>query len=154
MESTKKKSPLRTFLKLLVIAAILFTIFYHLPLHRNIELTVQDPQTGESAPLSMELTLRRSFFARTRVSGTLVFDGEAYTSVLKTQTGFDPLHTLQNKWSGLALPDAFCRDDAPGGLMYGDGMLQFLVLRLNRHNTPVFIQLYRQRDGSFWVWPN
>ena len=154
MESTKKKSPFHIFLRLLVIAVILFAIFYHLPLHRSIELTVQDPQTGELAPLSMELTLRRSFFARTRVRGTLVLDGEPYTSVLKPLTDFDPLHTMQSKWNGLALPDVFCRDDAPGGLVYGNGMLQFLALRLDRHNTPVFIQLYRQRDKSFWVWPN
>lgn len=150
MERTKKKPAFRTVLKWLVVAAIALAVLYHLPLRRSVSMTMQNQETGESAALSMELTLRRSFFARTRVQGALVFDGEPYTSVLKVTTDLSPLETLQCKLHGIALADAFCRDDAMGGLIYGDGELELLNLHLDRRNVPDSFQLYRRRDGSFW----
>ena len=150
MEGTKKKFSFRIVLKWLIIAAIALAVLYHLPLRRSVSMTVRNHETGKTAPLSMELTLRRSFFARTRVQGTLVFDGEPYTSVLKVTTNFSPLETLQCKLHGMALADAFCRDGAVGGLIYGDGELELLNLHLNRRNVPDSFQLYRRRDGSFW----
>ena len=151
MENTKKKLSFRTVLKLLIAAAILLAVLYHLPLRRSVQLTMQNSETGETASLSMELTLRRRFFARTRVQGTLVFDGEPYTSALRVTSTLSLPETLESKWHGMALADAFCRDDAEGGLIYGDGALELWNLHLSRRNVPDSFQLYRRRDGSLWL---
>ena len=117
MERTKKKSAFRTVLKWLVVAAIALAVLYHLPLRRSVSMTMQNQETGESAALSMELALRRSFFARTRVQGTLVFDGEPYTSVLKVTTDLSPLETLAAIYVGLQLFGLFGFLLGPIGLL-------------------------------------
>lgn len=79
---------------------LLFGIWYHIPLHRVLEVTVYD-STGTSAILQMDITLHRSFFRETMVRGTMELDGASYVSAPRMEgqpSSF--LEGLRDKWSG------------------------------------------------------
>ena len=79
---------------------VLFGIWYHIPLHRALEVTVYDGKGG-SGLLQTDLTIHRSFFRGTEIRGTMELDGASY--------GYYPmpgarsgsfLDGLRDKWSG------------------------------------------------------
>ena len=79
---------------------VLFGIWYHIPLHRALEVTAYDGKGG-SGLLQMDLTIHRSFFRGTMVRGTMELDGASYVSAPRMEgqpSSF--LEGLRDKWSG------------------------------------------------------
>ncbi len=77
---------------------VLFGIWYHIPLHRALEVTVYDGKGG-SGLLQTDLTIHRSFFRGTMVRGTMELDGATFVSALEPEPG-SFLDGLRDKWSG------------------------------------------------------
>ena len=79
---------------------LLFGIWYHIPLHRVLEVTVYD-STGTSAILQMDITLHRSFFRETVVRGAMELDGVSYVSAPRMEPKPNSfLDGLRYKWIG------------------------------------------------------
>ena len=100
MENAKKARLWRWAVGILLAGLVLFGVWYHVPLHRVLEVTVYDGKGG-SGLLQMDITLHRSFFRGTAVRGTMELDGASY--VYEPKPGDRPdsfLEGLRDKWSG------------------------------------------------------
>lgn len=99
-----------------LVCLILFGIWYHIPLHRALEVTVYDGMGGSDV-LQMDITLHRSFFRGTMVRGTMELDGASYVSaapkVEPKPSSF--LEGLRNKWSGIIYSGYFIEAERLAG---------------------------------------
>lgn len=104
MENARRPGLGRWAVGLLLAGLVLFVIWYHIPLHRTLEVTAYETEwdvIGAPAVLQMDITLHRSFFRGTVVRGTIELDGVPYVSAL----GMEPkpnsfLGGLREKWYG------------------------------------------------------
>lgn len=100
MENTGKPRRRRWVVGIILAGLVLFVIWYHIPLHRALEVTAYE-ETGAPAVLQMDITLHRSFFRGTVVRGTIELDGASYVSAPWME--FEPgsfLAGLRDKWYG------------------------------------------------------
>ena len=104
MENARKPRFLRWVVGIILAGLVLFGIWYHIPLHRTMEVTAYETDydvIGEPAALRMDVTLHRSFFRGTVVRGTMEMDGVSYVSAPRMEpkpSSF--LDGLRDKWSG------------------------------------------------------
>ena len=105
MENARKPRRRRWAAVILLAGLILFAIWYHIPLHRTLEVTAYETDydvIGAPAALQMDITLHRSLFRGTVVRGRMELDGVSYVSA----RGIEPkpssfLNGLRAKWSGI-----------------------------------------------------
>ena len=98
MENAKKARLWRWAVGILLAGLVLFGVWYHVPLHRVLEVTVYDGKGG-SGLLQMDITLHRSFFRGTVARGTMELDGASYVyDPIPEASSF--LDGLRDKWSG------------------------------------------------------
>ena len=105
---------------ILLAGLVLFAIWYHIPLHRTLEVTAYETDydvIGAPAALQMDITLHRSLFRGTVVRGTMARDGVSYVYVPKLWDGPDSfLEGLRDKWSGEIYPSLFVEAERLAGL--------------------------------------
>ena len=105
MENARKPRRRRWAVGVALLGLVLFGIWYHIPLHRTMEVTAYETDydvIGEPAALRMDVTLHRSFFRGTVVRGTMEMDGVSYVSAPRMEpkpSSF--LDGLRDKWSGI-----------------------------------------------------
>ena len=102
---------------------VLFGIWYHIPLHRALEVTVYDGKGG-SGLLQTDLTIHRSFFRETMVRGTMELDGASYVSAPRMEgqpSSF--LEGLRDKWSGSISSGYFVE----AGRLAGRGIATYMM---------------------------
>lgn len=104
MENARKPEIRRWVVGTALAGLVLFGIWYHIPLHRTLEVTAYEQHYGEigaPAVLQMDVTLHRSFLRGTVVRGTIALDGVPYVSAPRMEP--EPgsfLDGLRDKWSG------------------------------------------------------
>lgn len=103
MENARKPKCRRWVVGVALLGLVLFAIWYHIPLHRTLEVTAYETEgdvIGAPAVLQMDITLHRSFFRGTVVRGTIEMDGVSYVSAIDTAPS-SFLDGLKTKWSGI-----------------------------------------------------
>ena len=81
MENAKKPRRRRWAAGILLAGLVLFAIWYHIPLHRTLEVAAYETDydvIGAPAALQMDITLHRSLFRGTVVRGRMELDGVSY----------------------------------------------------------------------------
>ena len=120
MENAKKPRRRRWAAGILLAGLVLFAIWYHIPLHRTLEVAAYETDydvIGAPAALQMDITLHRSLFRGTVVRGTMALDGVSYVYVPKLWDGPDSfLEGLRDKWSGEIYPSLFVEAERLAGL--------------------------------------
>lgn len=101
---------------------VLFGIWYHIPLHRALEMTVYDGKGG-SGLLQMDISIHRSFFRGTEIRGMMELGGASYV--------YDPipragsfLDGLRDKWSGRIRSGYFVEAERLAGLGIATYMIE------------------------------
>ena len=113
---------------ILLAGLVLFAIWYHIPLHRTLEVTAYETDydvIGAPAVLQMDITINRSFFRGTVVRGTIEMDGVSYVSA----RGIEPkpssfLDGLKTKWSGIISSGYFVEAERLAGLGIATYMME------------------------------
>lgn len=120
MENAKKTRFWRWAVGILLAGLALFVVWYHIPIHRTLEVTAYETDydvIGAPAVLQMDITINRSFFRGTVVRGTMALDGVSYVYVPKLWDGPDSfLEGLRDKWSGEIYPSLFVEAERLAGL--------------------------------------
>ena len=115
MERAKKTGLRRWAVGIILAGLVLFAIWYHIPLHRALDVTVYDG-TGGSDVLQMDITLHRSFFRGTMARGTIELDGASYVSAPRMEpTPSSFLAGLRDKWSGIIYSGYFVEAERLAG---------------------------------------
>ena len=120
MENEKKPRLRRWAVGIILAGLALFGIWYHIPLHRTLEVTAyatQGDAIGAPAVFQMDITLHRSFFRSTVIRGTIELDGVSYVDYpLPEASSGSFLAGLRNKLSGRILSDYFVEAERRAGL--------------------------------------
>ena len=119
MENAKRTRLRRWAAGIVLAGLVLFGIWYHIPLHRTLEVTAYETEwdvTGAPAVLQMDITLHRSFFRGTMVRGTMKLDGVPYVSAPRMEpTPSSFLAGLRDKWSGIIHSGYFIKAERLAG---------------------------------------
>lgn len=118
MENARKPEARRWVAGTVLAGLVLFGIWYHIPLHRTLEVTAYEQhyaEIGAPAVLQMDVTLHRSFLRGTVVRGTIRVDGVSYVSAprMEPEPGF--LDGLRDKWSGRISSGRFVESERLAG---------------------------------------
>lgn len=128
MENAKKTRFWRWAVGILLAGLALFVVWYHIPIHRTLEVTAYETDydvIGAPAVLQMDITINRSFFRGTVVRGTIEMDGVSYVSA----RGIEPkpssfLDGLKTKWSGIISSGYFVEAERLAGLGIATYMME------------------------------
>lgn len=132
-------------LLLLLLLAVCFTWWYYTPLQRSAEIEVFD-QTGETATVRLEISLRRSFFHPADVEGTLDFQGKTYRNLGTREYGFWSGLLKKLKQEPLMTVFANAANYNGGGEILSD-LIHVQALTFGRNYEPQEISLI---DGTVW----
>lgn len=128
MENAKKTRFWRWAVGILLAGLALFVVWYHIPIHRTLEVTAYETDydvIGAPAALQMDITLHRSLFRGTVVRGRMELDGVSYVSA----RGIEPkpssfLDGLKTKWSGIISSGYFVEAERLAGLGIATYMME------------------------------
>ena len=147
MADAKKTRRRRWAAGIILAGLALFGIWYHIPLHRTLEVTAFK-ETGEPAVLQMDITLHRFFLRGTVMRGTIGLDGVSYVSVPMLEPEPNSfLDGLRDKWSGGISSSYFVEAER----LAGGGDAIYLTQDSLRISGVSFRGFYDSIDGLFLV---